>query len=136
MSNSIKLKIWFVAAIVAVAMQIVNNLTLLEMILIAAALIRERKHSTIEHLLVMPVTSTNIMILKIWANGLVIVVAAALSLTLVVQGLLQMPIVGSKVLFMAGAVIYLFSITSLGILVGVHSVFFLRMCFCKLTFSE
>jgi len=41
-----------------------------------------------------------------------------LSLTLVVQGLLQVPIAGSKVLFIAGAVIYLFSITSLGILLA------------------
>jgi ABC-2 type transport system permease protein len=66
----------------------------------------------------MPVTSAEIMISKVWANGLVIVVAAALSLTFIVQGLLQVPIAGSKTLFIAGAVIYLFSITSLGILLA------------------
>lgn len=104
---------WFMAV-----MQIVNNVTLLAMVLTGAALIREREHGTIEHLLVMPVTSTDIMIAKVWANGLVIVVAAALSLTLVVQGLLEVPIVGSKALFIVGAVIYLFSITSLGILLA------------------
>jgi len=104
---------WFMAV-----MQIINNVTLLAIILTGAALIREREHGTIEHLLVMPVTSADIMIAKVWANGLVIVIAAALSLTLVVQGLLQVPIAGSKTLFIAGAVIYLFSITSLGILLA------------------
>jgi len=104
---------WFMAV-----MQIVNNVTVLAMILTGAALIREREHGTIEHLLVMPVTSAEIMISKVWANGLVIVVAAALSLTFVVQGLLQVPIAGSKMLFIAGAAVYLFSITSLGILLA------------------
>ncbi|MEM7637104.1 MAG: ABC transporter permease [Pseudomonadota bacterium] len=104
---------WFMAV-----MQIVNNVTVLAMILTGAALIREREHGTIEHLLVMPVTPVEIMTAKVWANGLVIVAAAALSLTFVVQGLLQVPIAGSKALFVAGAVVYLFSITSLGILLA------------------
>ncbi len=104
---------WFMAV-----MQIVNNVTLLAMILTGAALIREREHGTVEHLLVMPVTSAEIMTAKVWANGLVIIVAASLSLLLVVEGLLQVPITGSKVLFIAGAVIYLFSVTSLGILLA------------------
>lgn len=104
---------WFMAV-----MQIIDNITIMAMILTGAALIREREHGTIEHLLVMPVTSIEIMLSKVWANGFVIVVAASLSLTLVVQGLLQVPIAGSKTLFIAGAMIYLFSITSLGILLA------------------
>ncbi len=101
---------WFMAV-----MQIVNNITLLAMILTGAALIREREHGTIEHLLVMPVRSADIMIAKIWANGLIIIVAAAISLLVIVEGALQVPILGSKGLFIGGAVFYLFSITSLGI---------------------
>jgi len=104
---------WFMAV-----MEIVNNVTLLAMILTGAALIREREHGTIEHLLVMPVRSADIMIAKIWANGLIIIVAASISLTLIVQGALQVPIIGSQLLFIAGAVVYLFSITSLGILLA------------------
>lgn len=104
---------WFMSV-----MQIVNNITLMGMLLTGAALIREREHGTIEHLLVMPVTSSDIMMAKVWANGLVIVVAAALSLTFVVEGVLDVPIAGSKPLFVLGAVIYLFSITSLGILLA------------------
>ena len=37
-------------------MEVVNNITMLSIILTGAALIREREHGTVEHLLVMPVT--------------------------------------------------------------------------------
>jgi ABC-2 type transport system permease protein len=95
--------------------QLMNSITLIAMFLAGAALIREREHGTLEHLLVMPLTSTEIMLAKIWANGLVIVVAAALSLRLVVQGWLGLAIAGSMALFVAGVVIYLFAIASLSI---------------------
>ena len=61
----------------------------------------------------MPLTPTEIMLAKIWANGLVIVVTAALSLRLVVQRWLGLPIAGSMVLFVAGVVVYLFAIADL-----------------------
>jgi ABC-2 type transport system permease protein len=99
-------------------MQIINNITLLTVILSGAALIREREHGTIEHLLVMPVTPVEIMVAKIWANGLVIVTAAILSLLLIVRGVLDVPIAGSLGLFIAGAVLYQFSVTALGILLA------------------
>ena len=73
-------------------MEIINNVTMLSIILTGAALIREREHGTIEHLLVMPVTPTEIMLAKVWSMGLVVLVSAALSLTFVVRGLLQVPI--------------------------------------------
>lgn len=96
-------------------MQVVNNITMLALFLAGAALIREREHGTIEHLLVMPLRPTEIMMAKVWANGLVIVAAAALSLRFVVAGLLEVPIAGSYALFLAGTALYLFSVTSLGI---------------------
>ena len=101
---------WFLGV-----MQLVNMITLLAIMLSGAALIREREHGTIEHLLVMPLTPAEIMIAKVWANGLVIVIAATLSLKLVIQGLLDVPIAGSIPLFISGMVIYLFSVTALGI---------------------
>jgi ABC-2 type transport system permease protein len=96
-------------------MQVINMITLLAVILTGAALIREREHGTIEHLLVMPLKPVEIMIAKIWAKGLVIVIAATISLKLVVQGLLDVPIAGSISLFVAGTLVYLFSVTSLGV---------------------
>ncbi|MET3133404.1 ABC-2 type transport system permease protein [Oxalobacteraceae bacterium GrIS 1.11] len=96
-------------------MEIINNVTMLSIILTGAALIREREHGTIEHLLVMPVTPAEIMLAKVWAMGLVVLVAAALSLTFVVRGALQVPIEGSMALFLAGAALHLFATTSMGI---------------------
>lgn len=99
-------------------MQLINNITILSILLTGAALIREREHGTIEHLLVMPVTPSEIMAAKIWANGLAVVVAAMLSLWLVVQTLLDVPVTGSVPLFVLGTLIYLVSVTGLGILLA------------------
>jgi ABC-2 type transport system permease protein len=95
--------------------ELINNITLLAMFLTGAALIREREHGAIEHLLVMPLKPYEIMLAKVWANGLVIVVGAVLSLQFVAKGWLALPISGSTPLFVAGIVIYLFSTTALGI---------------------
>jgi ABC-2 type transport system permease protein len=96
-------------------MEIINNITLVSVILTGAALIREREHGTIEHLLVMPVRPSEIMLSKVWSMGLVVLVSAAFSLTAVVQGLLRVPIEGSVPLFLAGSVLHLFATTSMGI---------------------
>jgi ABC-2 type transport system permease protein len=99
-------------------MKIIDHITMLSVILTGAALIREREHGTLEHLLVMPLTPFQIMVAKIWANGAVVLVAAGLSLWLVVRGVLGVPIAGSVTLFLFGAALHLFSSTSLGIFLG------------------
>lgn len=96
-------------------MEIINNVTMLSIILTGAALIREREHGTIEHLLVMPVTPTEIMLAKVWSMGLVVLVSAALSLTFIVRGLLQVPVEGSVALFLVGVALHLFATTAMGI---------------------
>jgi ABC-2 type transport system permease protein len=104
---------WFNAV-----MQVINNLTMLAIILTGAALIREREQGTVEHLLVMPVVPAEIMLSKILANGIVILAAAELSLFFVVRGWLEVPISGSPLLFLAGACFYVFTVAALGILLG------------------
>jgi ABC-2 type transport system permease protein len=99
-------------------MQVINNLTMLTVILTGAALIREREQGTVEHLLVMPVVPAEIMLSKILANGLVILAAAEISLMLVVQWWLQVPIAGSTLLFLFGSCFYVFTVGALGILLG------------------
>lgn len=96
-------------------MSITNNVTMLAILLTGAALIREREHGTIEHLLAMPLRPIEIMLAKVWANGLVVLLAITLSLHFIVQGALAVPIPGSIPLYLFGAIIYLFSVTSLGI---------------------
>jgi len=95
-------------------MQIVTNVTVLSIILVGAAVIREREHGTIEHLLVMPVRASEIAFSKILANGLVILVASIASLWFVVHGMLAVPLAGSLALFVLAMMLYLFSVTSLG----------------------
>jgi ABC-2 type transport system permease protein len=99
-------------------MEVVNSITTLSIILTGAALIREREHGTIEHLLVMPLTPFEIMSAKVWSMGLVVVVVATASIIFVVHGLLDVPIQGSLGLFILGMLLHLFATTSLGIYLG------------------
>jgi ABC-2 type transport system permease protein len=100
---------------------IINQISLLTVILTGAAVIREREHGTLEHLLVMPLTSFEIAMAKVWANSLVILVATAASLFLVVKWALQVPFAGSHLLWFLGVVLYLFFATALGIYLGTIS---------------
>ncbi len=104
---------WFVAI-----NQIINNISVLAIFLTGAAVLREREHGNIEHLLVMPLRPFELMFAKIWANGLVVVFAAMASLFLVVKGLIGVPIAGSIPLFVGGLCVYLFSVTALGIMLA------------------
>lgn len=105
---------WFMAA-----MQMVNMSTLLGIVLTGAALIREREHGTIEHLLVMPLTPAEIVLAKVWANALAILVAATMSLLVVVRAILGVPIAAGAIpLFVVGLAVYLFSLTAIGILLA------------------
>lgn len=100
---------------------IINQVTLLTIVLCGAAVIREREHGTLEHLLVMPLTAFEIAIAKVWANGLVILIATGASLFLIVQMALKVPFNGSVVLWFVGVVLYLFFTTALGIFLGTIS---------------
>jgi len=104
---------WFTSV-----MGIINNITMLGIILAGAAVVREREHGTMDHLLVMPLTPFEIAMSKVWANALVITIAAGLSLYLVVRTLLHVPIAGSVPLFMFGVSIYLFFTGAIGIFLG------------------
>ncbi|WP_119254698.1 ABC transporter permease [Shinella zoogloeoides] len=94
---------------------VITSITMLSIVLTGAALIREREHGTIEHLLVMPVTAFEIMVSKVWSMGIVVLAAAAFSLVFVVEGLLAVPVNGSLTLFLAGAALDIFAMTCLGI---------------------
>jgi ABC-2 type transport system permease protein len=104
---------WFTSV-----MGIINSITMLAIVLAGAAIVREREHGTMDHLLVMPLTPFEIAASKVWANGLVIIVAVGLSLYFVVRGLLHIPIAGSVPLFLTGTAVYLFFATAIGIFLG------------------
>jgi ABC-2 type transport system permease protein len=101
---------WFTSV-----MGIINSISMLAIILAGAAVIREREHGTMDHLLVMPLTPFEIAMSKVWANGLVITIATGLSLYLVVRTILGVPIAGSIPLFLVGTMLYLFFACAIGI---------------------
>ncbi|MFN4311600.1 MAG: ABC transporter permease [Ferrovibrio sp.] len=101
---------WFTGA-----MALLQVLNMLAILLTGAALMREREHGTLEHLLVMPVRASEIMLAKIVANGGVIMAMSLVSLFVVLQALLGLRVAGSVLLFYAGTAIYLFFAAALGI---------------------
>jgi len=105
----------------ASVMELINNVTMLSIILSGAALVREREHGTIEHLLVMPLTPFEIVASKVWSMGLVVMVAAVFALEAMVRGFIGVVISCSAPLFLFGLTITLFATTSMGILMGTVS---------------
>ncbi|WP_437206541.1 ABC transporter permease [Planctomicrobium sp. SH664] len=97
---------------------IINQITLLTVVLTGAAVLREREHGTLEHLLVMPLSAFEIAMAKVLANGFVILLATVASLFLVVKWALQVPFAGSLPLWLSGVILYLFFATALGIFLG------------------
>lgn len=95
--------------------ELINLITMLSIILTGAALLREREHGTVEHLLVMPVTPGEIVFAKVWSMALVVLLASFVSLRFVIEGALGVPVQDSVPLFFAGAALHLFATTSMGI---------------------
>jgi ABC-2 type transport system permease protein len=101
---------WFMSV-----MAIVNNITMLSILLCGAAVIREREHGTMDHLLTLPLSPVEIALAKVLANGLIIIVVTTLSLYFVVHGLLAVSIAGSIPLFLCGVALYLFYSLAVGL---------------------
>jgi ABC-2 type transport system permease protein len=104
---------WFTSV-----MELINDITMLSIILSGAALVREREHGTIEHLLVMPLTPFQIMASKVWSMGVVVLLAATFGLEVVVRGVIGVVISGSIPLFLLGLLLTLLATTSMGIFLG------------------
>ncbi|WP_428036854.1 ABC transporter permease [Amphritea sp.] len=97
---------------------LINQISMITIILTGAALLREREHGTIEHLLVMPLSSFQIVMSKVWANGLIILLAFSLAMLFVVEIILDVPINGSRLLLLLGTTLYLFAAAAIGIFLG------------------
>ena len=98
--------------------EIINNIVMISILLSGAALVREREHGTIEHLLVMPLKSFEIMLSKIFAVCIIVLVAVSFSLLFIVETVLQIPISGSILLFLFSTFLVLFATTSIGVFIG------------------
>jgi ABC-2 type transport system permease protein len=98
--------------------EIINNIVMISILLSAASLVREREHGTIEHLMVMPLSSFEIMISKILAVCIIVLIGVCFSIFFIVEILLQIPISGSIVLYLFSTFLVLFATTSMGVFIG------------------
>lgn len=105
--------VWFKAV-----SSLLNQLSLLTIALTGAAMLREREHGTIEHLMVMPLTPIEVALSKVLATMAIVLAAFVISLLFVVQGLLQVPVAGSVPLLVAGSALYLWAAAAIGMFLG------------------
>lgn len=98
--------------------KIIDNIMTFSILLAAAMLMREKEHGTLEHLLVMPIGSFEIMISKVIASMLIILAGVMFALFIIVKMLFSVPIAGSLGLFFFATLLVLFATTSLGIFIG------------------
>lgn len=98
--------------------ELLMMITVLTMMLPAAALIREQEHGTIEHLLVMPLTPAEIMLAKVWSNMAVVQLGTVFCLYAVIEGWLDIPVAGSVPLFLFGTMLYQFAATAIGMVLA------------------
>lgn len=81
--------VWFKAM-----SSLLNQLSLLTIVLTGAAMLREREHGTIEHLMVMPLSPVEVALSKVLAVMVIVLAAFVGSLLVVVQGILGCPLPG------------------------------------------
>ena len=101
---------WFMSVVL-----LTHMITLLSIVLPAAALIKEKERGTVEHLLVMPLIPVEITIAKVGANSFIVVVGAMFSLFFAVKWVVGAPIHGSTFLFFLGTIVFLYATTELGV---------------------
>jgi len=96
-------------------------ITIMGIMLPAAAAVREKERGTIEQLMVSPLTPIQILLSKVIAMTLVILLGTAVSLFLVLHGIFAVPMKGSLVLFFAVTTLYIFTTAGLGLYIATLS---------------
>lgn len=107
---------WFTSLL-----EMLNITTMVATLLTAAAMVREKVYGTLEQLMVSPLRPMEIFVAKIVPTVVIIVLLSFISLFGVVHGLFGTPIRGSLLLFYSVMAIYVFSVSSLGLLVAVFA---------------
>ena len=105
---------WF-----ASLLEVLNQVTMISMLLAAAAMVREREHGTLESLLVSPLRPAELFAAKLLPIVTLVPLAAVASVLGIVNGVFQTPIRGSVALFYAISAVYVFAVASLGLAIAV-----------------
>lgn len=96
-------------------------ITILAIMLPAAAAVREKEHGTIEQLMVSPLSPIQILLPKIISMTMVILLGTAVSLFLVILPSFHIPIKGSLLLFFSVTGLYTIATSGLGLFISTMS---------------
>ncbi len=99
-------------------LEVMNQVTMIGMLLAAAAMVREREHGTVEHLLVSPLRPAELFAAKVVPVIGLVPLAALASVFGIVHGVFDTPIRGSVALFYGVSVVYVFAMASLGLAIA------------------
>ena len=99
-------------------LEVLNQVTMIAMLLAAAAMVREREQGTLEHLLVSPLRPWELFLAKVVPVVVLVPLAALGSVFGIVHGVFGTPIRGSVVLFYAVSVVYVFAMASMGLAIA------------------
>jgi ABC-2 type transport system permease protein len=95
--------------------ELITMMTVMCIVLPAAALIREKERGTIEQLLVSPLSPVQVMLAKVIAMEAVMLAGVAVALFGIMQPIYHVPVRGSLVLLFALTAIYAFTNAGLGL---------------------
>lgn len=104
---------WFVSLV-----ELMMATTVISIFLPATALLREREHGTIEHLLVMPLSPAEIMFAKVWSSSFVVLIGVTIALVFIVRGIFHTPVNGSLTLFYVAVLVYQIATSGLGMMLA------------------
>lgn len=111
--NPNTLSSWFMSML-----EYFNMITMVSLLVTAAAMVREKEHGTIEQLLVTPVRTWEIFIAKIIPTVIAIAILSPLTILGILKGVFNVPLRGSMLLFYPVMLFYAFTISALGLAIS------------------
>lgn len=104
---------WFAALL-----ELLNMCTMVSLLLTAANFVREKERGTIEQLIVSPVRPIEIVLAKIIPTIVVVLLLTGCCILAVLRPAFNVPLRGSAILFFAVTALYVFAMTSMGIVIA------------------
>ncbi|GMV67904.1 MAG: hypothetical protein AMXMBFR76_03430 [Pseudomonadota bacterium] len=98
--------------------EMITMITMLSIMLPAAAMVREKERGTVEQLLVSPLTPLEIMLPKVLAMTFVILIGVTLAVFGVLGPVFEIPFRGNMLLFYVLTAIYVFSTAGFGLAIS------------------
>ncbi len=98
--------------------EMMTVITMLSLMLPAAAAVREKERGTIEQLAVSPLTPFQILFPKVIAMTLAILAGTAVALFLILLPVFHVPVKGSLLLFFAVTALYVLAVSGLGLFIA------------------